>query len=83
MRAGTSDQDLPALLAFLEPVEFIQPGPDAAMLGRRLARLRASAGLSSEPGGCAHRGGRGGIGAAVLTRNVKHFALTPVRIETY
>jgi predicted nucleic acid-binding protein len=83
VRAGTSDRDLPSLLAFFEPVEFVLPGPDAAMLAgawRDHARRRghhlsladsliAAAAVAS--------------GATVLTRNVKHFTLTPVRIETY
>ena len=42
-RAGKSDRDLPSLLAFFEPVEFIQPGPEAAM-SLELARPGAGGG---------------------------------------
>jgi predicted nucleic acid-binding protein len=83
VRAGTGDRELPDLLAFLEPLEFIQPGPDAAMLagawrdqarrnGRHLSL--ADALIAS----AAHA-----VDAAVLTRNARDFALTPVRVETY
>lgn len=83
VRAGTSDRDLPSLLAFFEPLEFIQPGPDAAMLAgawRDQARRRGHH-LSLADSLIA--AAADAIDAAVLTRNVKHFALTPVRIEMY
>jgi predicted nucleic acid-binding protein len=83
VRAGTSVKDLPSLLGFLEPVEFIQPGPDTAMLagawrdharrrGRHLSLADALVAAAAE-----------GVDATVLTRNVRDFQLTPVRIETY
>ena len=83
VRAGLRDEDVPDLRAFLGPIEFVQPGPDSAMQagawrydahrrGRHLSladSLIATAAAS--------------LGAAVLTRNVRDFALTSVRIETY
>jgi predicted nucleic acid-binding protein len=83
VRAGTRSVDLPVLLAFLEPIEFIAPGPDAAMRAgawRDHARRR---GLHLSLADALVAAAAEAIGAAVLTRNVKHFALTPVRIETY
>jgi predicted nucleic acid-binding protein len=67
----------------LEPLEFVQPGPDAAVQagswraeararGRTLSladALIAAAALFN--------------GAVVLTRNMRDFSLTPVEIETY
>jgi predicted nucleic acid-binding protein len=83
VRAGTRDRFLPALLALLEPIEFIQPGPSAAMRagvwrdharrnGHHLSAADALVAAAAEA-----------VDAAVLTRNVRDFALTPVRVETY
>ena len=83
VRAGMPTKDVPKLVGILEPVEFIQPGPETALLagewrrqaherGRRLSlpdALIAAAAMHAD--------------AAVLTRNVRDFALTPVRVETY
>lgn len=80
---GAPEHPDPALVAFMRPVEFVQPGPDAPLLAgewRATARLRghhlsladaliAAAAFSSN--------------ATVLTRNVRDFALTPVRVESY
>lgn len=83
VRAGTRAHDLPTFHAFFEPVEFVQPGPEAAHLagawrhharldGRHLSLADALIAAAADA-----------VGAAVLTRNVKDFALTPVRVETY
>ncbi len=83
VRAGTLDEELPQMLAFFEPVEFIQPGPDAARLAgawRDLARRR---GLSLSLADALIAAAADAIGAAVLTRNVKDFELTTVQVETY
>ena len=83
VRAGLRPSDLPAFQTFLEPVEFIQPGPEQAMaagqwraeahtIGRRLSLADALIAAAAEFGD-----------AAVLTRNVRDFAMTPVRVETY
>jgi len=83
VRAGTDDRDLPSLFAFFEPVEFVQPGPDAAMLAGAWRVLAKRRGHHLSLADALIAAAADGIGAAVLTRNVKHFALTPVRIETY
>ncbi len=83
VRAGLRDQDVPDLRSFLGPIEFVQPGPDSAMQagawrheahrrGRHLSLADSLIASAAES-----------LGAAVLTRNVRDFALTPVRIETY
>ncbi len=83
VRAGLRDEDVPDLRAFLGPIEFVQPGPDSAMQagawrydahrrGRHLSLADSLIATAAES-----------LGAAVLTRNVRDFALTPVRIETY
>ena len=83
MRTGLKPWEVADFDAFLEPVEFIQPVPASALLaGRWRAEARADGktlGLADALiAATAHA-----IDAAVLTRNVRDFALTPVRIETY
>lgn len=83
VRAGLREADAHQLLAFLRPVEFVQPGPDAALQAgrwrydarRQGRRLSLADGLIAAAAESLH--------AAVLTRNVRDFALTPVRVETY
>ena len=73
----------PDLLAFLEPVEFIQPGPGEALLaGAWRASARRHGHHLSLPdaliaaAACA-------VDAVVLTRNLRDFAMTEVRVEAY
>jgi predicted nucleic acid-binding protein len=83
VRAGTSDRDLPSLLAFFEPVEFIQPGPETAMLAGAWRQTAHRRGRHLSLSYALIAAGADALDAAVLTRNVRDFALTPVRIETY
>ncbi len=77
---GATDPDLEALL---QVIEFVQPAPVHA---RAAGRWRADArrrgwtlGLADALiAACADS-----LDAAVLTRNARDFALTPVRVETY
>ncbi|MEW5992015.1 MAG: PIN domain-containing protein [Chloroflexota bacterium] len=69
--------------ALLAAVEFIQAGPAAAQdAGRwRLEARRAGNALSIGDAIIAAEAHHSG--AAVLTRNVRDFSLTPVRVVTY
>jgi predicted nucleic acid-binding protein len=83
VRTGLRESDEPYLAAFLEPVEFVQPGPLHAMTaGRWRASARARGWTLSLPdaliAACADS-----LDAVILTRNTRDFALTPVRVETY
>jgi len=71
-----------ALAQLMQAVEFVQPGPDGARragIWRQEARRRgyvlsladALVAAAADPE------------ATVLTRNVRDFSLTPVRVETY
>lgn len=83
VRTGTRERDLADLLVFLEPIEFVQPGPDHALLaGRWRAEARAT-GRSLSLADAMIAAAADAADAAVLTRNVRDFAMTPVRIETY
>ncbi len=73
----------PDLEALLQVIEFVQPAPvHARAAGRWRADARArgwSLGLPDALiAACADS-----LDAAVLTRNTRDFALTPVRVETY
>lgn len=81
--AGAHRADDPGVDAFLRYLEFIQPGPDAARLAGiwRAQALRQGQSLSAADALIASAANA--VEAAVLTRNVRDYALTPVRIETY
>jgi predicted nucleic acid-binding protein len=77
---ASNEEGIASLLRYFE---FVQPGPVTSRLaGIWRAQARASGrtlGLTDALiAATAHH-----LDAAVLTRNVRDFALTPVRIETY
>lgn len=83
VRTGLREADEPFLLAFLAPIEFVQPGPIHAMTaGRWRAAARARGWTLSLPDALV-AAAADSLDAAVLTRNARDFALTPVRVETY
>jgi predicted nucleic acid-binding protein len=83
VRAGIRHPDQPILAGILEPVEFIQPGPRAAMLAGTWRRLAHERGYHLSLPDALIAAAADAVDAAVLTRNVRDFALTPVRVETY
>jgi predicted nucleic acid-binding protein len=83
VRAGLKKGHVPNLAGILEPVEFIQPGPESAMLAGEWRRDAHERGYQLSLPDALIASAADAIDAAVLTRNIKDFALTPVRIETY
>ncbi len=83
VRAGTRAEELPTFHAFFEPVEFIQPGPDAASLAGAWRDRARREGYHLSLADSLVAAAADAVGAAVLTRNVRDFSLTPVRVETY
>ena len=80
---GVRPNELAALDAFVRAVEFVQPGPDVARLaGRWRGDARARGQTLSVPDALI-AATADALGAAVLTRNVRDFAVTPVRVESY
>ena len=83
VRAGLHDKDEAILERFLLPTEFVQPGRETALLaGRWRADIRTRGRTLGLPDSLIaatafHLGG------GVVTRNVRDFGLTPVRIERY
>jgi predicted nucleic acid-binding protein len=83
VRAGMRDIDVHNLTALIEPLEFIQPGPDSALLaGQWRAEARNRGHHLSLPDSLIAAAAES-VGAVVLTRNQLNFALTPVRVEGY
>ena len=83
VRAGLLADAERHLDAFLEPIDFVQPGIETAKTaGRWRAELRARGSTLSLAdsliAAAAHA-----LDAVVLTRNVRDFALTPVTVESY
>jgi len=83
VRFGVRDTEMATFLGLLEPLEVVSAGRDTALIAGHW-RMRARArghhlGLSDALIAATAYS----IDAAVITRNVRDFALTPVRIETY
>lgn len=73
----------PALRALLNAVEFVQPGPAAAeVAGRWRQEARDRGHVLSLPDALIAAAAES-LDAAVLTRNVRDFALTPAGVEPY
>ncbi len=83
VRAGTLDAELADFHAFFEPIEFIQPGPDAAQLAGAWRDHARRQGYHLSLADSLIAATAAAVGAAVLTRNVQDFGLTPVDVETY
>lgn len=83
VRAGMRERSEPILAGFLEPVEFVQPGPQTAMLAGAWRRNAHERGYHLSLPDALIAACADALGAAVLTRNLSAFALTPVRTETY
>lgn len=81
--AGLKPWELHDFDAFLEPVEFIQPGPDAALLAGRWRSAARADGWTLGLADALIAAAAYTDNAAVLTRNTRDFALTPVRLVTY
>ena len=80
---GLRAVDLRRFEAFLEPVEFVQPAPEAALMAGRWRAEARAAGRTLGLADALIAAAAFTDNAAVLTRNTRDFALTPVRIVTY
>lgn len=83
VRAGLRGAGVKRFEILLGPIDFVQPGQETAMMAggwREVARAngRHLSLADSLIAAAAHH-----ADAAVLTRNIKDFSLTPVRVETY
>jgi predicted nucleic acid-binding protein len=83
VRTGLRERDEAILERMLIPTEFVKPGRETAMLaGRWRAEMRDGGRTLGLPDALIAAAAFH-LGGGVVTRNVRDFALTPVRIETY
>jgi len=80
---GSRTHPDPDLEAMLEPLEFVQPGPDAPRRAGEWRSVASGRGLDLSLADALIAAAANASDATVLTRNVRDFALTPVRVETY
>jgi predicted nucleic acid-binding protein len=82
-RTGLRARDARFLDGLIRPLEFVQPGPDAALTAGQWRREARERGADLTVADALIASAAASLNAAVLTRNVRDFALTPVRIVTY
>jgi predicted nucleic acid-binding protein len=83
VRTGLKPWEVHDFEEFLEPVEFVQSGPGAALLAGRWRSEARAAGRTLVLADALIAAAAYADNAAVLTRNTRGFALTPVRLVTY
>ena len=81
--SGLRRSDFERGLRLLRPFEFVQPGPDAAALAGQWRSEAHAAGRRLSLAYALIAAAAHSLGAKVLTRNVRDFALTPVAVESY
>jgi predicted nucleic acid-binding protein len=81
--AGAHRNDDPDLEAFLQFIEFIQPGPTTARAAGRWRAEARSRGWTLSMTDASIAAAAQSLDASLLTRNLRDFALAPVRVETY
>ena len=82
-RTGLRARDARFLDGLIRPLEFVQPGPDTALTAGQWRREARERGADLTVADALIAAAAASLNAAVLTRNVRDFALTPVRIVTY
>jgi predicted nucleic acid-binding protein len=69
--------------AMLRPIEFVQPGPDAALAAGRWRAEALGRGMMLSLADGLIAAAADATDATVLTRNARDFSLTPARVESY
>jgi predicted nucleic acid-binding protein len=83
VRSGLRAEHEVKLRRLIEPIEFVQPGPDAALQAGAWRRQAQERGESLTVTDALIAAAADGVDAAVLTRHVRDFSLTPVAVLTY
>jgi predicted nucleic acid-binding protein len=83
LASGARPADARGLDALIRAVEFVQPGPDVARLAGRWRGEARARGLTLSLPDALIAATADALGAIVLTRNLRDFALTPVAVEEY
>ncbi|MBI3747007.1 MAG: PIN domain-containing protein [Chloroflexi bacterium] len=82
-RTGLRARDVRFLEGLIRPLDFVQPGPDAALTAGQWRREARERGADLTVPDALIASAAASVNAAVLTRNERDFALTPVRVLTY
>lgn len=78
-----TDDDAPVIDAAIRYFEYVHSGPDTARLAGEWRAAARRDGFVLDVTDALIAATAFHLGAAVVTRNVRDFALTPVRVETY
>jgi predicted nucleic acid-binding protein len=81
--SGAPADDDAGLQTLLAAFEFIQPGPESARLAGRWRSNARQRGWALSLSDALIAAAAAAVDGAILTRNVRDFALTPVPVETY
>lgn len=80
---GAREPDDPSLDRFLRYLEYVHPGPETARLAGEFRADARRRGFTLGLADALIAASAFHLHATVLTRNVRDFELTPVRLETY
>lgn len=83
LATGARTEDERGLRAFIRAVEFVEPGPGVAELAGRWRGEARRGGLTISIPDALIAAAANGLGATLLTRNLRDFALLPVAVEDY
>jgi predicted nucleic acid-binding protein len=83
LAVGAIGTDDPDLLAFVRAVAFVQPGAGAALQAGAWRRQAGRTGRTLSLADALIAAAADGLGAIVLTRNLRDFGLTPVDVSPY
>lgn len=83
VRTGLRPEHEEMLVRLLEPIEFVQPGPEAAITAGRWRHEASARGYTLSLPDSLIASAADALHATVLTRNLRDFALTPVAVESY
>lgn len=80
---GAREPGDPALVLFLRYLEYVHAGPDTARVAGEFRADARRRGFTLGLADALIAASAFHMNATVLTRNVRDFALTPIRLETY
>jgi predicted nucleic acid-binding protein len=83
VRTGLLAKDVPGFERTLQALAFVQPGPEAALAAGQWRAEARTQGRVLSLADALIAAAADSIKAKVLTRNVRDFSLTPVRVEAY
>jgi hypothetical protein len=83
LMAGLGPEDVPFGQALLEPLDFIQPGPESAVEAGRWRAEARRRGRTLSLADALIAAAAKAAAATILTRNQRDFWLTPVPVEGY